>query len=163
MRVKLYFCIACYNINNMRHKHAFDFNFPPDMFPVVLPHFFFPVVSLSCCHFQSWLIQYCILVFLMTHQFYYISHRWVKFLHYIFNPTFRVCPYLTQNWVKTTQHFLDLHFSGCFKMHFCQIGLSGHSIQCCNNQILNQVTVCHYDFFFLLLLLFFFLSRHKWV
>jgi len=31
--------------------------------------------------------------------------RWVTFLHYIFNPAFWVCPYLTQNWVKTTQHF----------------------------------------------------------
>jgi len=31
----------------------------------------------------------------------------VKFLHYIFNPAFWVCPYLTQNWVKTTQHFLE--------------------------------------------------------
>jgi len=40
-----------------------------------------------------------------------VGLNFVKFLHYIFNPTFRVCPYLTQNWVKTTQHFLECTFS----------------------------------------------------
>jgi len=39
-----------------------------------------------------------------------LTQLWVKFLHYIFNPTFRVCPYLTQNWVKTAQHFLECIF-----------------------------------------------------
>jgi len=34
------------------------------------------------------------------------SH-WVIFLNYIFNPNGWVCPYFTQNWVKTTQHFLE--------------------------------------------------------
>jgi len=34
------------------------------------------------------------------------SH-WVTFLNYIFLPNGWVCPYFTQNWVKTTQHFLE--------------------------------------------------------
>jgi len=39
-----------------------------------------------------------------------VGEALVKFLHYIFNPAFWVCPYLTQNWVKTTQHFLECSF-----------------------------------------------------
>jgi len=46
----------------------------------------------------------------------------LNFLHYIFNPTFRVCPYLTQNWVKTTQHFLecdDIHKLSAIIVYQC--------------------------------------------
>lgn len=128
MQAKPYVCIACYNINNMRHKHTFDFNFPPAMFPVVLPHFLFPVVYLSCCHSQSWLIQYCILVFLMTHEFSYISQL---------KPVVSLLSLsLSLSISFSTFFFLNFsfpyHFSGCFILHFCQVGLSGHSIQCCN-------------------------------
>jgi len=30
-----------------------------------------------------------------------------------FNPNSWVCPYLTQNWVKTTQHFLECRVGNC--------------------------------------------------
>jgi len=37
------------------------------------------------------------------------SH-WVTFLNYIFNPMAGFCTYFTQNWVKTTQHFLECKY-----------------------------------------------------
>lgn len=51
MQAKPYFCITCYDIINMRHKHTFDINFPPEMVPVglVLPHFFFFQQCLYFC------------------------------------------------------------------------------------------------------------------
>lgn len=66
MQAKPYFCITCYDIINMRHKHTFDINFPPEMVPVglVLPHFFFSSsVSISV------LLSFSVL----THPILYIS------------------------------------------------------------------------------------------
>jgi len=34
------------------------------------------------------------------------SKLWFKIFNCIFKPNDWVCPYLTQSWVKTTQHFL---------------------------------------------------------
>lgn len=120
MQAKPYFCITCYDIINIRHKHTFDIYFPPELVPVVLPHFFFSsIVSISVL----------LLFSVLTHPILYISFPYDTsvLLHFSANCLTSLLLLLSLNFFLP---FFFLNFS--FPYHnFCQAGLSGHRFQCC--------------------------------